>query len=359
MGHLAKGALALLLAFAGSQAISQEYEKLEVTKEQFYFAVMPFWVHQDDERVINDDSGFGYRGVIGLPLNEHWHLEGQIADGNLETGIGGFTDYYQSQLGLDIAYRFGDADGFRPFVLAGAGAVKDDVYPIRADRPQKDETSPFANVGFGFISRGMTNAGLRIRLEARYVMSDFDAGFNDWQYGLGLEVPVGRTETITKVKTKTVVQRQTIAPQPIDSDRDGVVNRLDICPNTPYGAEVDSNGCIVAKQTIELKDIQFESGSAKLKFASFTAIEKLSSFMKSQRNVNVTLAGHTDSTGSAKFNQTLSEQRANAVRSELIKEGIAPSRIKAVGYGESRPIADNKTSDGRLKNRRVEFEIDL
>jgi OOP family OmpA-OmpF porin len=71
----------------------------------------------------------------------------------------------------------------------------------------------------------------------------------------------------------------------------------------------------------------------------------------------VTVEGHTDSIGSNQYNQKLSERRANAVRQYLIEKGIASSRIQVIGYGEERPIADNKTAEGRAKNRRAEFQV--
>lgn len=71
----------------------------------------------------------------------------------------------------------------------------------------------------------------------------------------------------------------------------------------------------------------------------------------------IELRGHTDSTGSAEYNLRLSERRANAVRTELIRRGIQPERIQAIGFGSSQPIADNRTPEGRALNRRTEFVI--
>jgi OOP family OmpA-OmpF porin len=86
-------------------------------------------------------------------------------------------------------------------------------------------------------------------------------------------------------------------------------------------------------------------------------MEKHVAFLSQHATAPVTLEGHTDSVGSVEYNQRLSERRANAVRQYLIEKGIASSRIRVVGYGKLRPIADNKTDDGRAINRRVEFEV--
>ena len=80
--------------------------------------------------------------------------------------------------------------------------------------------------------------------------------------------------------------------------------------------------------------------------------------MKTYPSVTTTVEGHTDSVGNDAYNQGLSERRANSVRQALIDEGVEASRVNAAGYGESNPIADNATADGRAMNRRVEAEVE-
>lgn len=87
-------------------------------------------------------------------------------------------------------------------------------------------------------------------------------------------------------------------------------------------------------------------------------MDRLVTFMKENEGKRVTLSGHTDSIGTAAYNQKLSERRANAVKAYLVKKGVAASRITAQGFGETKPIADNKTRQGRAKNRRVEIRVD-
>jgi len=86
-------------------------------------------------------------------------------------------------------------------------------------------------------------------------------------------------------------------------------------------------------------------------------LEQHVAYLRANPSVPVTVEGHTDFIGADKYNQKLSERRANAVRKYLIERGIASSRIRVVGYGEQRPIADNKTAEGRAINRRAEFEV--
>lgn len=101
----------------------------------------------------------------------------------------------------------------------------------------------------------------------------------------------------------------------------------------------------------------FDTDSAKLKSAAFEDLDAYADYMNQMSDTNVKVTGHTDSTGSMKYNQGLSERRANAVKTYLQDKGISGDRIQAKGKGETQPIATNKTKDGRAQNRRVEVEI--
>ena len=79
--------------------------------------------------------------------------------------------------------------------------------------------------------------------------------------------------------------------------------------------------------------------------------------MQENKDKRVSLSGHTDSIGSDKYNLGLSERRVTAVREYVVKKGVDGSRITGQGFGESKPIADNKTKEGRAKNRRVEVKV--
>lgn len=108
---------------------------------------------------------------------------------------------------------------------------------------------------------------------------------------------------------------------------------------------------------IRLPIIHFDFDKHNIKKIYVPAMEKHVTFLSQHAAAPVTVEGHTDYVGSVEYNQKLSERRANAVRQYLIEKGIASSRIRVVGYGELRPIADNKTVEGRAINRRVEFEV--
>jgi outer membrane protein OmpA-like peptidoglycan-associated protein len=104
-------------------------------------------------------------------------------------------------------------------------------------------------------------------------------------------------------------------------------------------------------------DILFESGKSDLKPKAIESISQLGEILKKYPENVITVKGHTDDQGADDKNKTLSEKRAENVKNQLVKVGVPLATISIVGMGESIPVADNKTSDGRSKNRRVEVEI--
>ena len=110
-------------------------------------------------------------------------------------------------------------------------------------------------------------------------------------------------------------------------------------------------------EPVVLKNIFFESGSAILSAASDPELDQLAATLLGSSQLVVQIAGHTDNVGSSTDNLLLSQQRANSVVAALLSRGVNKSQLNAVGYGESKPIADNDTTEGRQKNRRTEFII--
>ena len=104
-------------------------------------------------------------------------------------------------------------------------------------------------------------------------------------------------------------------------------------------------------------DVLFDVGSSSIKPGAEAQIQKVGQVLKKYPETEIMIAGHTDSTGSAKFNQQLSEHRANNVKLVLVRAGVAPSRIETIGFGQTAPVADNSTQEGRQQNRRVVITI--
>ena len=141
-----------------------------------------------------------------------------------------------------------------------------------------------------------------------------------------------------------------------DDDGDNVVNHLDECPNTRGNAPVDARGCEIGS-TVELRGVNFASNSDRLLTGAEQVLDNAIEWLKKNPHLIVEVAGHTDSDGAAAANLGLSERRAYTVRDYLIIGGIGEARLTARGYGESEPVADNSTTEGKAENRRVELRI--
>ncbi|KHK61384.1 OmpA family protein [Pseudomonas frederiksbergensis] len=157
-----------------------------------------------------------------------------------------------------------------------------------------------------------------------------------------------------------------------DEDGDGVPDSRDKCPGTPKGVQVDADGCpppapapmaeepvVVKEETIVVRDVHFEFNKATLTSTDKEVLNTIATRLKQETSTaQLSVTGHTDSVGSDAYNQKLSEKRANAVVQYLIDSGVPRASFVSVsGAGESQPVADNKTADGRAMNRRTEIKI--
>ncbi len=148
-----------------------------------------------------------------------------------------------------------------------------------------------------------------------------------------------------------------------DFDGDGVGDTKDLCPEVA-GAK-DNSGCPRLTQAEEevlqlaQKEVQFETASAILKSESLKTLDQVVQILKDYPHYQLTIRGHTDDRGKATSNQKLSEKRAKACYEYLVKNGILAERMDYEGLGESEPIGNNNTAEGRKMNRRVEFTLYL
>lgn len=145
-------------------------------------------------------------------------------------------------------------------------------------------------------------------------------------------------------------------PHP-DRDMDGVADASDHCPDIKGPASND--GCpVIENEVFNTRMINFETGKATLTAESKRSLREGAALINSGdfATLKIEVQGHTDNVGSDEYNHKLSHRRADAVRLELIKNGVSPDRLTATGYGEEKPIADNTTAEGRALNRRVELK---
>ncbi|QXH55592.1 OmpA family protein [Pseudomonas maumuensis] len=159
-----------------------------------------------------------------------------------------------------------------------------------------------------------------------------------------------------------------------DEDGDGVFDRRDRCPDTPAGTQVNHMGCPLPQypatapqpepaatpEVITLDDqgqVLFAFDSAELTQGTQQRLQGLLPKLNDPSVASVKVIGFTDSVGSDSYNQRLSERRASGVAEYLISQGLAPNKVTSQGRGETEPVADNDTDEGRSRNRRVELHL--
>ncbi len=146
-----------------------------------------------------------------------------------------------------------------------------------------------------------------------------------------------------------------------DRDNDGVADNKDRCPD--QAGPASNGGCPVPKAEemekikMDAKAIQYQTGSDKIQTKSYPVLDDIVSFMKQYPQTKWDIEGHTDDVGKDEYNHDLSHRRAASVKNYFISKGISADRLSSAGYGETRPIADNKTAAGRQQNRRTEIHL--
>ncbi len=148
-----------------------------------------------------------------------------------------------------------------------------------------------------------------------------------------------------------------------DTDGDGIADNVDRCPTKP-GTKTNF-GCpeisvqVIKRLAFAATALEFEFGKAVIKTKSYPLLDEIVAILNEYSDYYMTIDGHTDDVGTDAKNLTLSRDRAAAVKDYFVGKGIASDRLDTNGYGESQPVATNKTAAGRAKNRRVEMKLKL
>lgn len=394
---------ALFLALSGS-AFAQQYGKQgQVELSPFFGINFPDdygTVHPNEAPIAGLRLGYWFSNSVSLELS------GQRAFS--EDGAGAANvdmDAYRANL----LWNLNTGTRVRPFLTVGGGYER---FDSAVTGSQKDWAG---NGGLGFRFFASENAG--VRLEGRYVATkDVATPTEGWENNIegqfGLFFLFGKhaeakpapapapaapkdsdndgvtddkdqcpgTPSDVKVDAKGCVvandddkdgvanaddkcpQTPENAPVdqtgcPLDTDGDNVKDYMDKCPNTPAGTQVDDMGCpLQSKARGVLKGVTFKTGGTELTDNAKNVLDGVAEELKKFPEIKAEVQGHTDSTGNEAFNLSLSQKRAQAVMDYLVSQGVPAAQLTAKGYGQSAPIADNKTADGRQKNRRVEMK---
>lgn len=324
------------------------------------------YIDFDSDRSL-DEEVFGSIG-LGYRFASPWQLELVYGQGEAETKTGN-VDVDFKTLHLDALYHFGEQDAVTPYLVAGAGHVDYD-----SDVAGGDDKESNINAGAG-IKFGLSDMfALRTDLRA---YRDFEHENIDFVASLGLQVLFGGSSSGKPAAVQDVEidadgdgvsdsnDRCPGTPKGVqvnakgcalDSDGDGVPDHKDKCPDTEAGARVDESGCyVMLKETRKFElNVAFASNDDQLAQTYHGQVSALADFLREYPTTKVVIEGHTDSSGAFNYNQDLSERRAKTVAELLVnKFKVDSSRVSAVGYGESKPIADNSTAAGKAANRRV------
>ncbi|PNG15133.1 OmpA family protein [Stutzerimonas stutzeri] len=259
---------------------------------------------------------------LGLSYGEYHDLTSRDP-----VGAGGHKDIKGSLTSLDATYHFGQPGvGLRPYVSAGAAHQSIG----QANRGGRDH-STFANVGTGVKYYFTENFFAKAGVDGMY---NIDANEGEWMAGVGVGLNFGGG-----------AQQQVAQVEPTPE---------------PAPAPIVDNEPEPEPELVRVElDVKFDFDKAKVREESYSDIKNLADFMQQYPQTSTTVEGHTDSVGTDQYNQRLSERRAQAVRDVLVNQyGVSGQRVDSIGYGETRPVADNSTEEGRQINRRVEAEVE-
>ncbi len=334
-------ALGALLLFGqvgahAAEAVGQPYVKGLAT-----------YIGADSDRNVDDNVAGGVIG-FGYALSEHFNAEIDFQRLNLD-GDSGFPDQDQSAINLNLMNIYNRSGLFSPYILGGIGIVNTDI--------NNDDHDDFqAQLGVGTLTR-VWGERVSLRTEVLGRWQNASDNMTDVLVNAGFSIALGSKAAPAAVAAPVVAAVAAPPPPPpaptpappADSDGDGVLDTADQCPNTPKGERVGPQGCTCDV----IRQVNFGTDSAELTAADKKMLDELAETMTKLKFVSGAVIGHTDSTGADSYNQKLSERRAQAVADYLAAKGIGGGRLAVSGAGESQPIGDNKTKDGRAQNRRV------
>lgn len=365
-----KALLAASLVCAAGMASAYEYDSRIMLTPSIDFHAL------DGGKQLGSDIGFGL--ALGKFVSDNWSIDFEFDTASFDAEVGN-GDIDQYGLGVMARYHWGEPGSLRPFFGFGLGYIDHDA---SGDYAGMSSNGTMGQLALGLRKKVSERVGFQTQIKYRMDGDDSigtNNSYDDYIFGIALNIALGANPA-------TEESAPLVEPGVVDSDGDGVSDPDDRCPNTPAGAEVDMYGCELdsdgdgvvnskdecpgtragavvdevgceVEVVIELQGVHFDFDKASLKDESYAILDAAVSTLSEHGKIAVEVAGHTDSVGSESYNQDLSERRAAVVKEYLVSKGISADRLTSKGYGESSPVADNSTDEGRAQNRRTELII--
>lgn len=328
------------------------------TPTGFYVGPTVGYFFFDDETSNNVEDGVYYGLGLGYQISKNFAIELNYArlgsevtntlldNDNVLRASGENLDL--DMFRVDGIFNLDFASAWAPYLAVGYTRFEQD--------PQFADDDDMMDLGLG-IRRALTPA-ISLRADAR-AFYNFDNEEVDYAANVGVFYVFGARAPAPVIEEP--VETAAVDPCSLDDDGDGVNNCEDKCSDTPAGSNVETTGCRILEvpREIELK-VLFDYDEAVVKPEYYEEIKRVADFMAKYPSTSTEIQGHTDSRGSSSYNQGLSQRRAEAVHDVLIQEyNIDPTRLRAVGYGESQLLVNPEvTEEDYQMNRRVIARIE-
>ncbi len=291
---------------------------------------------------LDEDRGFDdttYAGIgLGYRFTDPYMLEFVYLTVDADN-LAGVSQGDLRQFRIEMLYDItNNENAFQPYIaVVGASTEFGDNRTINDDE---------GALTLGIGTRYHFSESIALRADARYLRTIGDGNESDMSYGLGLQFFLG--------KTKPAPKEEVVAAQPVAEPAKPAPSFAELC--TQAGGIVEAGTCVkksIVTERVNL-NVQFEYNKDTVQSSYLSEVASFADFMKSYPSATAVIEGHTDSIGSDTYNQNLSQRRVNEVVRLLVSDyGIEASRLSALGYGETQPIAPNDTDANRAKNRRV------
>ena len=315
----------------------------------WYVAPSIAYFDDDGDRKI-DDGVSGGQIQVGREMGEHFLLEGLLGYHDID----GYPAQEHLELGFNVIGRFLPDNLFSPYVIGGVGFLQADVgEPSFGGLPPAgtSSSSATATAGLGLLV-DLGDSPWSLRTEWRFRHAFEDSGLTDQVVSLGIQYSFGGGRDRAAPASST-------PPPPVvytDSDGDGVTDERDRCPGTRAGAKVDLNGCEI-EEKVEFGNTYFGFDSDVILPTSKRQLDKMAALMLRHPDLQIEIAGFADARGPERYNNELSQRRAEAVRDYLVKANVNPANLTVKAYGEAESAASDQSANSLAHSRRVELRI--